>query len=89
MADHDEEDQEHDKVAADVHDAIATVLHRTKHEMLLNTVVIAVTADQQGEKTLSCFTSPDQRTWETLGLLKFVQLDHGAFLTERRIVDDD
>lgn len=84
-----DEDQEHDEVSSAIHNAVAFVLHQHKKEMLLNTVVIAVTAGQDGDKTISCYASPDQRTWETLGLLEFVKLDTSAYLTERRVVDDE
>lgn len=74
--------QERDRI----HDAIATAIHDLRGDMLLSAVVIAVTVDSGGEKKLSCWTSPDQRQWETVGLLEYVRMDHGAHLAERRIV---
>jgi hypothetical protein len=78
-------EQERDRI----HDAVAGVIHNVRGDMLLSTVVIAVTANPEGEKTLSCWTSPDQRLWETIGLVEYVRMDHGAHLAERRIVDGD
>lgn len=72
-----------------IHNAIAEAVRDTRGDMLLSTVVIAVTVNEDGEKTLSCWTSPDQRLWETIGLVEYVRMDHGAHLTERRIVDDE
>lgn len=77
-------DQERDRI----HDAIATAIHGLRGDMLLSTVVIGVTANSDGEKQLSCWTSPDQRQWETVGLLEYVRMDHGAHLAELRIVSD-
>ena len=74
-------EQERDRL----HDAVASAVHDTRGDMLLTTVVIAVTVNQDGEKTLSCWTSPDQRQWETIGLLEYLRMDHGAHLAERRI----
>lgn len=71
-----------------VHDALANAIRETRGDMLLSTVVVAVTVNNEGEKTLSCWTSPDQRLWETVGLLEYARMDHGAHLAERRIVGD-
>jgi len=71
-----------------IHGAIADAVRDARGDMLLSTVVIAVTVNDNGEKTLSCWTSPDQRLWETVGLLEYVRMDHGAHLAERRITDD-
>lgn len=72
-----------------IHGAVADAINTARGDMLLNLVVIAVTVNDQGEKLLSCWTSPDQRLWETIGLVDYVRLDHGAHLAERRIVDGD
>lgn len=72
-----------------IHAAVAEAIREQRGDMLLNVVVIAVTANDQGEKTLSCWTSPDQRLWETIGLVEFVRMDHGAHLAERRIAPPD
>lgn len=69
-----------------IHNAVATAIHDLRGDMLLATVVIGVTVNDEGEKLLSCWTSPDQRQWETIGLLEYVRMDHGAHLAERRIV---
>lgn len=74
-------EQERDRI----HNAVATAIHDLRGDMLLSTVVIGVTANADGQKALSCWTSPDQRLWETIGLLEYVRLDHGAHLAERRI----
>lgn len=71
-----------------VHGAVAEAVRKARGDMLVSTVVIGVTVSEDGEKTLSCWTSPDQRLWETIGLLEYVRMDHGAHLVERRIVDD-
>jgi hypothetical protein len=68
-----------------LHDVIATAIHDLRGEMLLTTLVIGVTVNNAGEKLLSCWTSPDQCQWETVGLLEYVRMDHGAHLAERRI----
>ena len=68
-----------------VHGAVANAVHETSGNMLLSTVVIGVTVTDQGEKVLSCWTSPDMRQWEAIGLLEYVRMDHGALLAERRI----
>lgn len=70
-----------------IHNAVAQVVHEQRGEMLLTTLVIAVTVSEAGEKLISCWTSPDQRQWESIGLLEYVRMDHGAHLAERRIVD--
>ncbi|MFI0156178.1 hypothetical protein [Streptomyces lydicus] len=72
-----------------IHSAVATAVHDIRGDMLLNMVVIGVTVNDQGEKLLSCWTSPDQRQWETIGLLEYVRMDHGAHLAERRIANED
>lgn len=71
-----------------IHGTVAEAIRKTRGDMLVSAVVIAVTVNGEGEKTLSCWTSPDQRQWETIGLLEYVRMDHGAHLAERRIVDD-
>ncbi|WP_406170382.1 hypothetical protein OIE52_39440 [Streptomyces canus] len=71
-----------------IHGAVAEAVRDLRDDMLVSSVVIAVTVNDNGEKTLSCWTSPDQRLWETIGLLDYVRMDHGAHLTERRITDD-
>lgn len=68
-----------------IHDAIATAIHDLRGDMLLSAVVIGVTVNADGEKLLSCWTSPDMRQWEIIGLLEYVHLDHQAHLAERRI----
>lgn len=92
MADSPDDTEQHDSDWDDernaVHNAIATALNDLSGYMLLNAVVIGVTVNSDGEKTLSCWTSPDQRLWETIGLLEFARMDHGAHLAERRIVPD-
>jgi hypothetical protein len=70
-----------------VYGAIAEAVRELRDDMLLSSVVIAVTVNQDGEKTISCWPSPDQRHWETIGLLEYVRMDHGAFLAERRLGD--
>jgi hypothetical protein len=72
-----------------IHNAVAQVVHEQRSEMLLTTLVIAVTVNDAGEKLMSCWTSPDQRQWESIGLLEYVRMDHGAHLAERRIVDGE
>jgi hypothetical protein len=68
-----------------IHDAVATAVHDLRGDMLLSAVVIGVTVNADGEKLLSCWTSPDMRQWEIIGLLEYVHLDHQAHLAERRI----
>lgn len=68
-----------------IHAAVAEALREHCGDMLLNAVVIAVTVNDRGEKALSCWTSPDQRLWETIGMVEFVRMDHGAHLAERRL----
>lgn len=80
---------DHTDESEQMHSAVAQAVQDTRGDMLLNTVVIAVTVNDQGEKTISCWTSPDQRLWETIGLIEFVRMDHGAHLAERRIVLGD
>jgi hypothetical protein len=70
-----------------IHNAVAQVVHEQRGEMLLTTLVIVVTVNDAGEKLMSCWTSPDQRQWESIGLLEYVRMNHGAHLAERRIVD--
>jgi hypothetical protein len=71
-----------------LHSAVADAVKDLRDEMLVSSVVIAVTVNGDGEKSLSCWTSPDQRHWETIGLIEYVRLDHGAYLVERRVMDD-
>lgn len=73
----------------EIHSAVAKAIDTARGDMLLNVVVIGVTVNDQGEKALSCWTSPDQRLWETIGLVEYVRMDHGAHLAEQRIVDGD
>lgn len=80
-----EEPSEWEQERDAVHSTLAQVINELRGDMLLSTVVIAVTVNDQGEKTLSCWTSPDQRQWETMGLLDYVHSDHQAHLAERRI----
>jgi hypothetical protein len=68
-----------------IHSAVADAVHETSGNMLLSTLVIAVVINGEGEKQLSCWTSPDVRQWEAVGLLEYVRMDHAALLTERRI----
>ncbi|MEU0979010.1 hypothetical protein ABZ488_07305 [Streptomyces griseus] len=79
----DEWEQERDRI----HDAIAGALRGLRGDMLVASVVIGVTVNNKGEKQLSCWTSPDQRQWETVGLLEYVRMDHGAYLAQRRITE--
>lgn len=72
-----------------VHSAVAEAVRTMRGEMLANVVVIGITVNDEGQRTLSCWTSPDQRLWETIGMVEFVRMDHGAHLAERRIVTDD
>ena len=71
-----------------VYGAVADAVRDLRDDMLVSSVVIAVTVNKDGEKTISCWPSPDQRHWETIGLLEYVRMDHGAHLAERRITDD-
>lgn len=71
-----------------IYGAVAEAVRDLRGDMVVGSVVIAVTVNDAGEKTISCWPSPDQRHWETIGLLEYVRMDHGAYLTERRIVDD-
>lgn len=71
-----------------IHGAVATAVHDLRGDMLLSTVVIAVTVNEDGEKLLSCWTSSDMRQWEIIGLLEYMRMDHGAHLAERRIKFD-
>jgi hypothetical protein len=71
-----------------IHSAVADAVHETSGNMLLSTLVIAVVINGEGEKQLSCWTSPDVRQWEAVGLLEYVRMDHAALLTERRITPD-
>lgn len=87
MSDTDESDWDTERNA--IHSALANTISKIRGDMLLNVVVIGVIINGQGEKALSCWTSPDQRLWETIGLLEFARMDHGAHLVERRIVDDE
>lgn len=70
-----------------VHAALASVLGQ-QGQLLVSSVVVAVTIDDQGHKSMSLHTAPDQRTWETLGLLEHVRLEYAAFLTEQRVAPD-
>lgn len=66
-----------------IHDAVATAIHDLRGDMLLTTVVIGVTVNSDGEKLLSCWTSPDQRQWETIGLLEYLRMHHAGNLAGR------
>lgn len=89
MGDTTDDDTDWDTERNAIHSAVAQAISDTTGDMLLNTVVIAVTINDQGEKVLSCWTSPDQRLWETIGLVEYVRMDHGAHLAERRIIEED
>lgn len=70
-----------------IHAALAAVLHE-QDQLLVSSVVITVTINEQGEKGLSFHTAPDQRTWETLGLLESMRLEYAAYYTEKRVAPD-
>ncbi|WBQ03008.1 hypothetical protein [Kribbella sp. CA-293567] len=70
-----------------VHAALASAFSQ-QGRLLVSSVTVAVTIDDQGHKSLSLHTAPDQRTWETLGLLEHVRLEYAAFMTEQRVVPD-
>jgi hypothetical protein len=72
-----------------IHGAVADAVHDLRGDMLLTALVIGVTVNEDGEKLLSCWTSPDLRQWEAIGLLEYVRMDHGAHLAERRIVPEE
>ncbi|WUH94542.1 hypothetical protein OG900_33300 [Streptomyces sp. NBC_00433] len=72
-------DQERDRI----HDAVAGAVHDLRGDMLLSTVVVGVTVNSDGEKLLSCWTSPDLRQWETIGLLEYLRMHHAGNLAER------
>ncbi|MEU6058019.1 hypothetical protein [Streptomyces sp. NPDC047097] len=72
-----------------VHDALAAALRDLNGGMLVASVTVVVTVNSDGEKQLSCFTSPDQRQWETIGLLEYVRMDHGAYLAQRRMEGEE
>lgn len=70
-----------------IHAALASALNE-QGLLLVSSVVITVSINDQGEKLLSCHTAPDQRTWETLGLLESTRLEYTAWYTEQRVVPD-
>jgi hypothetical protein len=70
-----------------IHAALASTLHE-QGQLLVSSVVITVSINDQGEKTLAVHTAPDQRTWETLGLLESVRLEYAAYITEQRVAPD-
>lgn len=66
-----------------IHDAVATAVHDLRGDMLVQTVVIGVTVNTDGEKLLSCWTSPDLRQWEAIGLLEYLRMHHAGNLAGR------
>lgn len=66
-----------------IHDAVAGAVHDLRGDMLLSTVVVGVTVNDQGEKLLSCWTSPDLRQWEIIGMLEYLRMHHAGNLADR------
>lgn len=51
--------------------------------MVQRFVVIAEIIDADAERAVWCTTAPDQRAWDTLGLLDFARLiEHAAYRAE-------
>lgn len=80
---HPEGETEGPSIEAQMHDALATIFMDHNNSMLNRFVVITEVIEEDGERGLWTFTSPDAKRWEIEGMIK----DASDFQTAHRVVE--